>query len=109
MRSAKKGQAQQNKPRKNGKIYPFMKIKFTYVNIALYRKLAIHGESQDVEVVKSEANDDKRVYSATYHTGGHGHSTKGERKEVPFVFEVRLQYPSFRYNNLPKTTFHNSK
>ena len=80
-----------------------MKFNLTYVNRTLYRKLAIHGESQDIEVVKGEANDDKRFYSATYHTGGHDHSKKGKRKEVPFVFEV---YSSFRCYNLLKTACH---
>ena len=53
------------------------------------RKLIIHGESHDVEFVKGQDNDEKRVYSTTYHTGVHDHSKKGRRKEVPFIFEVK--------------------
>ena len=53
-----------------------------------FRKLIIHSESHDVEVVNGQDNDDKRVYSTTYYTGGHDQSKKGRRKEVPFIFEV---------------------
>ena len=101
MRLAKKAQAQQNKPRKHCKnIYIYINQFNVHVcEPLLCRELAFHGESQEVVVVKGEDNDDKKDYSATYHTGGHDHSQKGKRKEVPFVFEV---CPSFRCYNLLK-------
>ena len=53
-------------------------------------KLIIQGESHDLEVGPGQEDDDKRIYSATYHTVGHDNSKKGKRKELPFVFEVRI-------------------
>lgn len=50
--------------------------------------LIIYGEKHDVELVKASDNDEKLTYCTTYHTGGHNHSKKGGRKDVPFLFEL---------------------
>lgn len=63
-------------------------VKVTLRPALQLNKLIIQGETHDLEVGPGQEDDDKRIYSATYHTVGHDNSKKGKRKELPFVFEL---------------------